>query len=90
MIGGGGGSRFARPINLKDKCHMCDAKMRILSYSKQGCNTTHKAVRLEEETPEKRQEIAGQSMHTSTKMCMFTILDISFIFMLPLPFFANI
>ena len=74
-----GGSRFARPINLKDNCHVCDSKMRILSYGKQ-----------EEETPEKRQEIAGQSMHTSTIMCMFTILDISFIFMLPLPFFANI
>ena len=67
---------------------MCDAKMRILSYGKQGCNTTHNAVRLEEETPEKRQEIAGQSIHTSTKVCMFTNLDI--LFMLPLPLFANI
>ena len=42
--------------------------------------SARQAVRLEVETHEKRQEIARQSMHTSTKVCMFTILDILFIF----------
>ena len=43
-----------------------------------------------EEAGEADPKIAGQIMHTSTKVCMFTILDSLFIFMLSLPYFSNI
>ena len=41
--------------------------------------SARQAVHLEEETPENRQEI-GQSMHTSTKVCIFTTLDTVYLY----------